>query len=145
MSGLSNMTDYPIPDISALSEPYWSALSQGYLTFQRCACGHAWLPPREECPRCLLRQPQWERAGGNGRLLSWVVYRMAYHPAFKDRLPYVVAVVELDEGPRLITNIVPASSALAIDMPVRLKIEQENGIALARFKPIVEASGCTGQ
>lgn len=129
------MNEYPLPEVTPLSEPYWAALGQGHLAFQRCGCGHAWLPPREECPRCLAADYTWERAGGDGRLLSWVVYRTAYHPAFKDRLPYVVAVVELDEGPRLITNIVPSASALAIDMPVRLAIERENGFALARFTP----------
>ena len=126
---------HPLPDVTPLSEPYWKALGDGHLVFQRCACGHAWLPPREECPGCLAPAPGWERAAGRGKLLSWVTYRTAYHPAFKDRLPYVVAVVELDEGPRLITNIVPASSALAIDLPVKLVIERENGFALARFTP----------
>lgn len=138
------MNDYPLPDVTPLSEPYWAALRQGHLAFQRCRCGYAWLPPREECPHCLAADFKWEPAGGDARLLSWVVYRTAYHPAFKERLPYVVAVVELAEGPRLITNIVPAHSALSIDMPVRLAIEEENGFALARFTPAVAAGAPSG-
>ena len=129
------MDELPLPEITALNEPYWKGLEGGRMMFQRCANGHAWLPARDECPHCLSAKHAWEQASGRGKLLSWVVYRTAYHPAFKDRLPYVVAVVELDEGPRLMTNIVPAGAPLALDMPVALKVEREGGCAVARFAP----------
>lgn len=123
----------PAPDITEINRPYWDALDQGRLMFQRCECGNAWLPARRECPRCLSDKVRWEQAGGRGTLVSWVVYHIAYNDAFKDRLPYNVAVVELDEGPRLITNMVDAHAALACDAPVRLVIERDAGVALARF------------
>jgi uncharacterized OB-fold protein len=72
-------------------------------------------------------------ASGKGRVISWVIYHHAYHEAFKDRLPYNVALVELDEGPRLITNIVNPQAGIAAEKPVTLKIEDEHGVALARF------------
>jgi len=123
----------PAPEINEVNRPYWEALGQGRLTFQRCHCGHAWLPARRECPQCLSDRIHWEQAGGKGKLVSWVVYHIAYNDAFKDRLPYNVAVVELDEGPRLITNIVDAHETLACDAPVCLVIETDGGVSLARF------------
>jgi uncharacterized OB-fold protein len=127
---------FPAPQPGALAEPYWKALDEDRLVFQRCrACGHVWLPARGECPACLAREPQWETASGAARLVSWVVYHHGYHEYFATRLPYNVAVVELAEGPRLISNIVEANDALRIDMPLRLVIQREAGVALARFKP----------
>ncbi|MCC7426284.1 MAG: OB-fold domain-containing protein [Alphaproteobacteria bacterium] len=129
------MADHPLPELTPLSEPYWKALDQGHLVFQRCTCGHAWLPPRLQCTACLGDDWRWERASGRGRLVSWVIYHTAYHEAFRSRVPYNVAIVALDEGPRLITNILAPASALARDMPVTLAIKREQGFALARFRP----------
>jgi uncharacterized OB-fold protein len=126
--------ELPTPEITELNRPYWEALAQGHLMFQRCAAGHAWLPARAHCPHCLRDAAGWTRASGRGRLVSWVVYHTAYHPAFADRLPYNVALVELDEGPRLITNMVDPEDALAGDAPVVLQVDRENGVALARFR-----------
>lgn len=123
----------PKPEVTELTRPYWEALAQGRLMFQRCDCGHAWLPARGECPQCLSDKVHWENAAGTGKLISWVVYHMAYSDAFKDKLPYNVAVVELDEGPRLITNMLGPHEALACDAPVRLAVEVVDGQALARF------------
>ena len=127
---------FPLPEPTPLSQPYWDALKQGRLTFQRCRhCGHAWLPPRAECPQCLEAEWDWTTATGKGRVVSWVVYHHAYHEAFRDRLPYNVALVELDEGPRLITNIVNPDhgGGIKTERPVQLSIEDEHGVALAKF------------
>jgi uncharacterized OB-fold protein len=125
---------FPLPEPTPVSQPYWDALSQGRLTFQRCRkCQHAWLPPRAECPNCLAVESDWVEASGRGRVVSWVIYHHAYHEAFKARLPYNVALVELDEGPRLLTNIVNPEIGIAAERPVRLTIEDEHGVALARF------------
>ncbi len=131
-------TTIPAPERDALNTPYWEGLAQGSLSFQRCsACGHAWLPARGECPACLGDQWAWEKAGGGAKLISWVVYHVAFHPAFANRLPYNVAVVELDEGPRLISNVVGVADAqtLKIDQRLKLVIEDEGGTAVARFTP----------
>jgi uncharacterized OB-fold protein len=127
---------FPAPQPSETAAPYWRALDEGRLAFPRCnGCGHAWLPPRSECPRCLSPEWQWTTASGAARLLSWVVYHHGYHKYYATRLPYNVAVVELAEGPRLISNVVDARQPLAIDMPLRLVIQREAGVALARFAP----------
>jgi uncharacterized OB-fold protein len=128
----------PVPVRTALTAPYWDALEDGRHQFQRCtACAYAWLPPRAECPRCLSSEVGWETASGDAHLVSWVVFHTAFHPAFKDRLPYNVAVVELREGPRLITNVVGVDDfeSLTVDQPLRLTIEREAGVAVPRFAP----------
>ncbi len=124
----------PLPEKTALTAPYWEALEQGHLVFQRCACGHAFLPPRQLCPNCLGAALRWERASGRGRLVSWVVYHVAYHESFAARLPYNVALVELDEGPRLLTNMLDDPQDLVGDARVELRVEREEGFALARFR-----------
>ena len=131
-------TTMPAPERDALNTPYWDSLAKGKLSYQRCAaCSHAWLPARSECPACLADQWKWETAAGGAKLISWVVYHTAFHPAFANRLPYNVAVVELDEGPRLISNVVGIADAetLKIDRRLRLVIEDERGTAVPRFAP----------
>ena len=122
-------------EFTPLSKPYWDALAEGRLTFQRCPhCRNAWLPAREECPNCLRPGASWETASGRGKVVSWVVYHVAYHKAFEGRTPYNVAIVELEEGPRLVTNILDPAGVLAADRAVTLSIEQDHGMALARFR-----------
>jgi uncharacterized OB-fold protein len=128
----------PAPVRTPLTTPYWDSLARGVLSFQRCkACNHAWLPARSECPGCLAADWKWEAAAGGAKLISWVVYHVAFHKAFESRLPYNVAVVELDEGPRMISNVVGVADAetLKIDQRLKLVIEDEGGTSVARFRP----------
>lgn len=130
---------FPAPQVNEVSAPYWRALEEGRLTFQRCGtCGHAWLPARTECPHCLAAAARWEVASGNAKLVSWVVYHHGYHDWFARKLPYNVAVIELAEGPRLISTVDAPHDRLRIDMRLKLAIEREAGIALARFAPARE-------
>jgi uncharacterized OB-fold protein len=129
--------DFPLPDINEINAPFWDALRQGKLVFQKCnACGHHWLPARHECPDCLESDYDWVEASGKGTMTSWVVYHTAFIPAFKDRLPYNVAIVKLEEGPQLATNITGEAddSKFRIDHPVELAIEDEHGVMLPRFR-----------
>jgi uncharacterized OB-fold protein len=127
----------PMPTRDAQNSPYWDALERGQHVFQRCLnCGNAWLPARRECPKCLTDRSVWEVAGGHAKLVSWVVFHTAFHPAFRSRLPYIVAIVQLIEGPRLISNLVgvddPAS--LRIDRELRLQIEREGDFSIPRYR-----------
>ncbi|MBS1881399.1 MAG: OB-fold domain-containing protein [Actinobacteria bacterium] len=121
----------------SLEVPYREALAVGALAYQRCACGHAWLPPRSHCPRCLGTEIGWRRAEGGATLVSWVVYHRAFDPALEPWLPYNVALVELDEGPRLITNVVAIGEAVELHagLRLRLRVEREGEANLARFTP----------
>lgn len=132
---------FPAPEVTNVSRPYWDGLAGGSLTYQQCrSCGVNWLPPRSACPTCLASEPEWLTASGNGQVVSWVVYHHAYADHLKDKVPYDVTIVELDEGPRLLTNIVNsnAGSALRIGSKVTLAIEEEEGVALARFRLLEE-------
>lgn len=132
---MTEPSDFPVPEAIPLTAPYWQALSEGRLVFQRCKkCGYAWLPARSECPACLGDDVAWETASGRARVVSWVIYHYAFNKAFRDRLPYNVAIVELDEGPRLITNIVNQGDGLAVDRPAELVLEQEHEVTVARFR-----------
>lgn len=127
----------PTPEITALSEPYWDSLAAGVLVFQRCrSCGHAWLPPREACPSCLAADYLWQPASGRGRVLSWVVYHKAYAEHLESRLPYDVTLVELEEGPRLLSNVVDsdAGKALTVNQAVVLEVVERSGASLACFR-----------
>ena len=129
---------YPSPDDSPLWKPFWNATEQGKLLFLRCKhCGNAFLPARFECPNCLTPDPVWESASGRGRLISWVVYHKAPDPAFAARVPYTVAVIELEEGARMISNVVGIDDpeSLTIDQNLVLDIQREDGVAVPRFTP----------
>lgn len=131
-------SDFPQLDVTPLNAPYWEALRSGELLYQRCtACDAAVLPARAECPKCLQATLAWTRASGVAKLVSWIVYHHAFHPAFALRLPYTVAIVELAEGARMVTNIIGVDDpeALRIDMPLTLSIEHEADLALPRFRP----------
>jgi len=129
----------PLPEFNQLNQAYWDGLKQGHLSFQQCTCcSHNWLPPRSECPHCLEDKWTWKTATGKDKLISWVVYHMAYHTAFAQRLHYAVAVVELEEGVRLISNVIGVDDfeSLKIDQALQLVIEVEQGLAIPRFKPV---------
>jgi uncharacterized OB-fold protein len=124
----------PVPEIDACNAPFWNALKQGRLLFQSCTCGHSWLPPRALCPQCLGTDWEWARSCGQGEIVSWIVYHVAYHPAFKDRVPYNVAIVSLREGPHLITNILDANDLLAVGAQVHLSVDCTQDVPLAQFR-----------
>lgn len=124
----------PSPEIDDINSPYWDALAKGRLIFQVCSCGNNWLPARALCPNCLKKDWEWKTASGKGHIYSWVVYHTAFHEAFKDRLPYNVAIIELEEGPRLISNVLADNERLHAGAPVRLVVTKESDIALTRFE-----------
>jgi uncharacterized OB-fold protein len=100
--------------------PYWAAARARTLQFQRCQDCRRWRhPPGPMCPDCLSTASAWERASGRARLLSWVVVHPPVLPAWKDRVPYAVVLVECEEGVRTIGNLVGAGlEVLRMDMPM---------------------------
>jgi uncharacterized OB-fold protein len=121
-------------EIDGLNALYWAGLREGVLRYQACGCGHQWLPPRKVCPSCLGTQLEWRAASGRGTVKSWVVYHVAYHEEFKDRLPYNVAIVRLEEGPQLIVNIAAPLDAIRVGAPVVLSLDMKQPQPIARFE-----------
>jgi uncharacterized OB-fold protein len=117
---------------------YWEGTRLGELRLQRCeACAHTYFPPRPFCPDCGSRQVAILQASGKGRLFSYVIHHRPV-PGFTP--PYSIAVVELEEGPRLMTNIVncpQTPEALALDMQVEVVFEKlDDEITLPLFQPV---------
>jgi uncharacterized OB-fold protein len=130
----------PEPGIDPGLEPYWAAANEGRLLFTRCnACQEAIWYPRPICPFCHSADTSWEEAGGRGRVYTFSVVRRGIGAYAK--FTYVLAYVQLDEGPRIMTNIVDCDvDSVRIDMPVELVFHRSAaGNALPRFRPAAES------
>jgi len=98
--------DRPLPRLDAVSEPFWAGCQRGELLIQRCPrCGHRQFYPRALCTRCGAT-PEWERTGGQGTVHTFTVIRQNHARPFRDLIPYVVAMIELDEGPMMMGNVI---------------------------------------
>jgi uncharacterized OB-fold protein len=127
----------PRPRPTGLTEPFWDALRAGRLAVQRCLTCGAWRwPPQPACPSCLSEEYRWAPTAGLGRLYSFTVVHRPVDPAMFDP-PYVLGIVELDEGPRLLTNIVDCRfDELRVDLRVGLRVVvRDDGINLYPFAP----------
>lgn len=128
--------NFILPVVDELNRPFWDGCREGELRLQRCACGHLRYPISTVCPRCLSTGYTWEAMSGRGRIFSFAVFRHAYHDAWRDRIPYAVAIVELDEGPRLIADVAVGDPAtLRVDQPVAVEFHAEGDAVLPRFRP----------
>jgi uncharacterized OB-fold protein len=97
----------PRPELTDLNRPFWDYLRQHELRLQTCrSCRVPWYPIGPVCPRCLGTDYSWEPVSGRATLVSWVLFQRAYDPAFADDVPYNVALVQLDEGPLMFSNVV---------------------------------------
>jgi uncharacterized protein len=128
----------PIPTPTLETRPYWEGCSRHELRIQKCAaCGNHQFYPRLYCSNCFSDKVEWVRVSGQGKVSTFTIVRRPVSPAFKDDLPYVVALVKLDEGPTMMTNIVGcAPEKVAIDMPVEVTFEDWTPeISIAKFRP----------
>ncbi|MDO8613979.1 MAG: Zn-ribbon domain-containing OB-fold protein [Dehalococcoidia bacterium] len=128
----------PLPRPSPFSRPFWEAARRHELMIQRCSsCQSHIFYPRYNCPHCGSRDLEWVKASGRAKVYTYTVARRPTHPAFADRVPYVIAIVELEEGPRLTTNIVDCDpESVRIDMPVEVGFEDvDEEISLPMFRP----------
>ena len=128
----------PLPFANEDTQEYWEACKRGELCLQKCAgCAHVRFPPAGVCPRCLSEDFTWAKMSGRGKIHTWIVVHRPQHPAFYEDVPYNVAIVELDEGPRLHSRIVGgANESLAIGLPVEVVFEKKNDdVTMPYFRP----------
>jgi uncharacterized OB-fold protein len=128
----------PVPRPDDLSRPFFDGAREGALMIQRCKGCETHLPPGSRvCTECLGEEVDWVQASGRGTLFTFGIMHQRYHPGFVDDLPYNVAVVELEEGPRLNTNIVGVENeALRVGMPVEVVFEElTDEVSLPKFRP----------
>lgn len=128
----------PAPAPSVETSEFWEATAKGRLLLKRCtACSTVIWYPKALCPSCHSTETEWFEASGRGHVYSFTISRRGEGP-YKEAAPYVLAYVELDEGPRLMTNIVDCDvDAVSIGMPVQVAFaDTGEGNALVRFRPI---------
>ena len=137
------MTDYKkaLPQPTPETQHFWDGCREGKLLLQRCKeTGKAYFPPRPFCPECSSREVSVFKASGRARLYSYVISHMP-SPGFEP--PYAIAVIELEEGPRMMSNIVDCPQtpeALQLDMPLEVTFEKlTNEITLPQFRPAGDA------
>lgn len=132
----------PVPPAQPESDFYWEKAKQHELWLRKCnGCQRAYFYPRDICPTCFSRDTGWIKASGKGTLHTFAIVHRAPTPAFKGDVPYVVAFVDLEEGPRMPTNLVgvePDPSKIRVGMPVEVVFEDiTDKIALPKFKPVM--------
>lgn len=129
----------PVPSPDAVTEPYWAAAREHRLLMPRCQdCGQYHFYPRTLCPGCGSARLEWHPVSGAGTLYSFTVVNRAPSAAFAPEVPYVIAIVELDEGPHLMSNLVgcaPAAAKIGMKLKVTFREAGENCV-LPVFEPV---------
>jgi uncharacterized protein len=133
--------DRPLPQpVTPESRPYWDGLKEGKLLLPRCAdCGHTFFYPRVLCPQCASRAITWIQASGRGRLHAFGIAHQSFNKAFKVAPPYVLAMIELEEGPHMLSNLInvaPDPKTVTCDMPVEVVFQKvTDDVTLPLFQP----------
>ena len=130
----------PLPVKQPESDFYWEKAQAHELWLRRCnACGRAYFYPRDICPHCFSRDVTWERASGRGTLYAFGIVHRGPTPAFRDHVPYVVALVDLEEGARMPTNLVdvqPDPEHVRVGMAVEVTFDDVTAdVTLPKFRP----------
>lgn len=131
-------TGYHLPVPDDYTRHWWEASAERRLLIVRChSCSRAHYYPRPFCPRCGGDDVSWEEASGEAVLYTWSVVYQNDLPPFRDRVPYVAAVVDLAEGPRMMTNVVGVhTDELEVGMALRVDFEElEAGFHIPVFRP----------
>jgi uncharacterized OB-fold protein len=128
--------EMPLPVPSIETKPFWAGVQERRLLMPKCdACGKVTFPPTVACPHCDGGAFTWTEMSGLGKVYSFTVYHRVYNPAFKDKVPYVVGVIELEEGPRMISNVVGMPiDDVECEMPVKVVYEEvRDGYLIPKF------------
>jgi hypothetical protein len=121
-----------------VTQPFWDATREHRLLLQRCNNGHSFYYARTHCPECLSHELEWVEAGGRGKLYSYTVARREQSPEFAADVPYIIAAIVLDEGPRMTSLLVEADPEnVEIDGPVEVVWDDINDeISMPYFRPV---------
>ncbi len=128
----------PLPHLDEENRPWWEALKRHELYLQKCRdCAAIRYYPRAQCPECLSPRTEWVRASGRGKVYTFTATWQNQAAGFRESIPYVMAYVQLDEGPKMLTNIIDCGpEQVKIDMPVEVVYEDVTAeVTLAKFRP----------
>jgi uncharacterized protein len=133
------MTEYakPLPVLTDANRPFWQASREQRLSLQKCtACEAFRYPISDVCPRCLSLECAWTDVSGRGSVFSYIVFHRAYHEGFKQDVPYNVALIQLEEGPRMYSNIVGTpNDRVKIGDPVQVVFDPvTSDVTIPRFR-----------
>ncbi len=125
----------PLAEADEDSKPFFEGGLQGMLMLMKCGeCGAVRLPARKHCDNCFSTEVEWVAASGRGKIYTFSIMHQQFHPGFQ--VPYNLATVELEEGPRINTNIVGIDdSAIKVGMDVVVDWEKHEDVALPKFRP----------
>lgn len=129
----------PVPENFAVTRPFWEAAKNHVLVIPRCKrCSNFFWYPREQCPNCFSQDLEWVPVSGKGRVYSFTIVHQAADPAFQEEAPHVLAVIELDEGVRMISSLVDCAIEDArVDMQVMVSFDDVTpDWTLTKFKPV---------
>ena len=129
----------PKPRPAPESLPYWQAAKEHRLALPKCEdCSQFWFPPSRTCPHCLSTNVSFQNVSGRGKVFSFVTFHRVYRPAFAEDVPYVVALVELEEGPRVLTNILGVTHEdVRCEMPVEVVFDDyDEDVSIPKFRPV---------
>ncbi len=130
----------PLPKLGEKDTgPFWAATKDHELKFQTCDdCNEVVFHPRRHCTGCLGSNLSWSTSKGEATLYTYSIIRQSYHPFFKERVPFAVAWVDLDEGPRLLTNITGVEDPTSLVIGQRLVVEWEDyeELSIPLFRPL---------
>lgn len=125
-----------LPEIDDVNRPYWDGAKQGELRLQRCtSCKQLRYPISTVCPNCLSTELEWETMSGRGTVYTFGVFRHQYNGAWSERVPYAVSIVQLEEGPFVISDLVDvAVGDVRIGLPVQVHFDQATSdVTVPRF------------
>jgi len=131
----------PLPNLKELDTgPFWAATKQHELRYQVCnSCGGVVFYTRRHCPHCMSFDLRWEQSKGEGAVYSYTIIRQIGHPVFRARQPYVVALIDLDEGFRIMSHVIvdkEAVDSVSVGQRVRLDWEDYDEVSLPVFVPV---------
>ena len=127
--------EVPGPTVTELTKPFWEAAADGKLLIQKCrSCGHAGFYPRSHCPVCWSDELSWSEAVGTGRVKSYSHVQKPGHPGWIMAAPYTVILVELDEGPTMLSLLVGGNEDIAVGDRLKLRPTDVGGRVLPCFE-----------
>jgi uncharacterized protein len=136
---MSQTATKPVPVPDEISAPFFKGAREGKLMLQHCSGCERWsFPVRERCPHCFAGRLEWRQASGRGTLYTFTVMHQVMNPGFASAVPYNVAQVDLEEGVRMVSNVVGIrNDALRVGMKLEAVFEDVGeSVSLPKFRPI---------
>jgi hypothetical protein len=126
----------PLPRITPVARPLFDAADEGRFVLPRCPRDGFFYYPRTRCPHCLADDWTWSDASGRGTVHAFTIDRVGHDPGQRERLPLVIAVIELAEGPRMTANVLECDpEEVRVGMPVEVMYERVDDVTLIQFRP----------